>query len=142
MEIADVLVVLYGHDLAELLAIDDFLDFRKEVRISEDMAYNHFPACFIGFSLYSQAFFRTWRNGLFQQNIIPKIKRSHRLPVMIAVHGRNNDGIANFAEPIKFIYGFKLFLQRNLKLVSAAFLLLSSGSTTATMSSLGYACLA
>ena len=96
MEITDVLVVLYGHDLSELLAIDDFLDFRK-VRISEHMTHNHFPACFIGFSLYSQAFFRTWRNGLFQQNIIAKIKRSHRLRVMIAVHGRNNDGIANFA---------------------------------------------
>ena len=50
MEIADVLVVLYGHDFPELIAIDDFLNFRKEVRISEHMAYNHLASFSLAFS--------------------------------------------------------------------------------------------
>ena len=82
MPITHLLGRLYGDNLAHCAAVNQRLDLLIKHRIAQHMADNHMPVSFKGEALNLQALLRIGGNGLFQQQMVIKRKRLHRVRIM------------------------------------------------------------
>ena len=103
MEIADILRMFDGNDLAKLTAVDDLLQLAPKVCVPQNMTDGDLFAQGIGFFLDGQTFPGVRGDGLLQQDIVAAAKRLHYMAVMIPVHGCDDGGIGDLSQSEKLI---------------------------------------
>ena len=97
MPIRDVLVVLYGHDVAERAAVYHLLYAAVIGRITEHMAHQHPRPFFARLFLYRERLFDEGTDRLFEDEVIAQIERAHGVPVMVAVLRGDDHGVRDLA---------------------------------------------
>ena len=116
MEVTHIFAVLDGNDFAQLAAVHDFLELAEEIGIAQHMAHNDLPAQFLRLLADQHALLGVGRNGLFQQNIIATVQRSHGMAEMVLIHGRKDHSIAHLSSGKEVLHAGKTVIIGNSEL--------------------------
>ena len=95
VEVAHILRVLDGDDLAQLAGFQDLLDGGEEIGIAQDVADHDLPSIFVGGLLDLQALHGVRGDGLLQQDVVAQFQGPDGLLEVVLIHGGQDQSVGH-----------------------------------------------